>query len=77
MAATGAPTGEFYFNVRTKMVEKGRQSSWEHLMGPYETEEDAAKALEIAQARNADWDEDEAAWAGEWDDEDERPGGAA
>ena len=53
---------EFYYNLRTRMVEHGRQSPWEHLMGPYETQEDAEKALEIAQARNIDWDEDDKEW---------------
>jgi hypothetical protein len=56
--------GEYYYNVRTRMVEKGRLSPWEHLMGPYETLEEAEKALEIAAARNIDWDEEDDAWAG-------------
>jgi len=50
---------EFYFNTATQMVEKGRQSSWEHLMGPYASADEAARALETAQARSQNWDEDE------------------
>ncbi|MFP5360684.1 MAG: SPOR domain-containing protein [Actinomycetes bacterium] len=50
---------EYYFNTRTRMVEKGRVSSWEHLMGPYSTAEEAAGALEIAKARNDTWDDDD------------------
>jgi hypothetical protein len=50
---------EYYFNTRTRMVEKGRVSSWEHLMGPYPTAEEAAGALEIAKARNDTWDDDD------------------
>lgn len=53
---------EYYFNTRTKMVEKGRQSSWEHLMGPYDTREEAQRALEIAEERNESWDEDNESW---------------
>ena len=60
---------EYYYNLRTKMVERGRVSAWEDIMGPYESHDDAERALEIAAARNADWDEDDAAWN---DDEDER-----
>jgi hypothetical protein len=69
MGTKTEPDGDYYFNVRTRMVEHGRQSAWEHLMGPYETLDEAERALEIAQARNADWDEDDL----EWDDEDEHP----
>jgi len=53
---------EYFFNTRTRMVEKGRQSSWEHLMGPYATPEEAAGALEIAKARSEQWDEDDERW---------------
>lgn len=62
MADDGDTTVEYYFNVRTQMVEKGRQSSWEHLMGPYETPEQATKAMEIARERSKAWDADDAAW---------------
>lgn len=53
---------EYYFNTATRMVEKGRQSSWEHLMGPYDTLEQAQQALEIARDKSDEWDEDDAAW---------------
>lgn len=53
---------EYYFNTATRMVEKGRQSSWEHLMGPYDTYEQARQALETARDKSDDWDEDDAAW---------------
>ncbi|WP_296667472.1 SPOR domain-containing protein [Demequina sp.] len=61
MSTQSDPPVEYYYNTRTRMVEKGRQSSWEHLMGPYPTPEEAAGALEIAQARNEAW-EDEDRW---------------
>lgn len=53
---------EFWFNLRTKQVEEGRQSSWDDLMGPYATREEAAQALEIAKRRNEQADEDDRAW---------------
>ncbi len=53
---------EYYFNTATRMVEKGRQSSWEHLMGPYDTYEQALQAFETARERSDEWDEDDAAW---------------
>jgi hypothetical protein len=62
--------GEYYYNIRTRMVEKGRLSAWEHLMGPYDTLDEAEKALEIAAARTIDWDEEDDAWAGQ-DEQDE------
>jgi hypothetical protein len=65
MSADGTSDVEYFFNTRTRMVEKGRQSSWEHLMGPYSTHEEASLALEKAQARTEDWDEDDAKWRGD------------
>lgn len=62
MASHETEGPEYYFNTRTRMVEKGRMSSWEHLMGPYRTREEAEKALETAQQRTHDWDEDDADW---------------
>ena len=69
MGTEAEQDGDYYYNIRTQMVEHGRLSAWEHLMGPYETHEEAEQALEIAAARTADWDEDDA----EWDDEDSHP----
>lgn len=57
---------EYYFNTRTRMVEKGRQSAWEHLMGPYTSAEEAEQALAKAQERVEQWDEEDA----EWEDDD-------
>ena len=58
---------EYYFNTSTQMVEKGRQSSWEHLMGPYATPEEAAKAMETAAKKSKAWDADDKAWGGDED----------
>ncbi|GIG55552.1 SPOR domain-containing protein [Demequina activiva] len=65
MSFDGTEQVEYFFNTRTRMVEKGRQSSWEHLMGPYGSAEEAARALEKAQERTEAWDEDDAEWRGD------------
>jgi hypothetical protein len=62
MTDDGDSTVEYFFNTRTQMVEKGRQSSWEHLMGPYASHDEATRAMEIARERSKAWDADEAAW---------------
>lgn len=62
MASDGNKPVKYYFNTRTRMVERGRHSAWEHLMGPYDTEEEARHALEKAQERVEKWDEDDAEW---------------
>jgi len=49
-------SGQFWFNVVTKQVEEGHQSTWKDLMGPYPTRAAAAHALEQAAARNQAWD---------------------
>ena len=59
---------EYYFNTRTEMVEKGRQSSWEHLMGPYDTAEEATQAMETARKRSKAWDDDDREWRGSDED---------
>lgn len=58
-------TTEYYFNTQTRMVEKGRLSSWEHVLGPYDTFEEASMAIETAGNRSDAWDEADADWKGE------------
>jgi hypothetical protein len=64
MTMTGNDDAErkFWFNLTTGQVEEGQQSSWEHVMGPYATREEAARALDIAKQRNQDWEEDDREW---------------
>jgi len=64
MSSDSQHSAEYFFNARTKMVEKGHQSSWEDLMGPYPTREEAQKALENAQKRNDAWDDADDNWRG-------------
>lgn len=56
---------EYYFNTHTRMVEKGRLSSWEHLLGPYDSFDEASKAIELADKRSDAWDEADADWKAE------------
>ncbi len=56
---------EYFFNTRTHAVEEGRVSSWEDLMGPYATREEAEHALDKARKRSAAWDDDDADWRGD------------
>lgn len=49
----------YWFNVVTHRVEEGPQSDWTQLIGPYETREEAEKALEKVRERNEAWDAEE------------------
>lgn len=56
---------KWYFNQETGEVEQGKVSSFANRMGPYDTREEAANALEIAKTRNeaADaYDEEDDDW---------------
>lgn len=59
----------FWFNTKTNQVEShddpARARSAD-LLGPYETESEAARAYEIAAARTEQWDEQDRADA-EWE----------
>lgn len=56
---------EFYFNTTTGMVEQGRQSAGQHLLGPFLTADAAARALDNAANRSDAWDDEDKAWRGE------------
>ena len=68
MASNDAVRGEFYFNVATGEVEEGKVSTWVDRMGPYPTREEAAHALEKADARTTVWDGDDEAWSPDQDE---------
>ncbi|MDO5727838.1 MAG: hypothetical protein Q4Q03_07930 [Bowdeniella nasicola] len=60
---------KFYYNIKTGTVEEGKQSAFVNRMGPYDTAEEAARALQIAQQRNQAWEEDQAEWDNDdWED---------
>ncbi|GAB95085.1 hypothetical protein BJY21_004206 [Kineosphaera limosa] len=50
----------FWYNVRTGQVEPDEtKSAGENLMGPYETREEAQRALETAKEKTEAWDEED------------------
>lgn len=51
--------GQYWYNIGSGRVEKGPQSDWSKLLGPYATEAEAATAMEKVQARNEAWDEED------------------
>jgi hypothetical protein len=54
---------QFFFNVKTGQVEElANKSQSKDLLGPYPTREAAAAALETAQKRTEDWDEQDRRW---------------
>lgn len=53
---------KFYFNPTTGEVTQGKVASWDNRMGPYDTREEAAHALEIAAQRNKAADEADEEW---------------
>ncbi|MDV2976391.1 UNVERIFIED_CONTAM: SPOR domain-containing protein [Actinomycetes bacterium ARC8] len=58
MSSVGTPgEGQYWYNVSTKTVEKGPQSDWSQLLGPYDTVAEAEAAMAKVQARNEAWDE--------------------
>ncbi|GAA2035890.1 hypothetical protein GCM10009720_15560 [Yaniella flava] len=50
----------YWYNVQTGEVEHGPQSVGLHRIGPFDTQEEAANALETYEARNRAWDEEDA-----------------
>lgn len=52
---------EWWFNTKTNEVEEGPQSLGTDRLGPFETREDAARALEIIAERSRKWAEEDAA----------------
>lgn len=67
----------YWYNVRTGQVEgEENRSRSDDVMGPYDTEEDAARAFEIARERTERWDEEDRLWEGDdqsWEDGDPAP----
>ncbi len=49
------PDDQFWYNVRTGMVERGMLSPATERVGPFATEAEAAKALDILRERSAAW----------------------
>jgi hypothetical protein len=58
IGSDGSPV-EWWFNTKTNEVEYGRLTAAPHRLGPFESAEDAARALEILSARSREWNESE------------------
>jgi hypothetical protein len=50
---------EFWFNLKTNLVEFGRQSAASYRVGPFATEDEAKNALALLASRTKKWEEDE------------------
>ncbi|GAA0362849.1 hypothetical protein QZH56_26265 [Streptomyces olivoreticuli] len=62
--------GEWYYCLKHGAVEEGPECRAADRMGPYETREEAAHAMETARQRNEEWQEDP-----RWNDNGGRPSG--
>ena len=51
---------EWFYNIRTKKVEEGRQSIATELDGPFASREEAERAPEIIAERSRKWAEEDA-----------------
>lgn len=66
----------FWFNVDSKKVETDETRSQDaNVLGPYDTEADAAAALQRVEENNEEWDSQDKAWdaqgaSSSWDDSD-------
>lgn len=66
----------YWFNVDTKQVETDENRSQDaNVLGPYDTHEAAAGALQHVRDNNDEWDAEDKAWEGRgaapgWDDSD-------
>lgn len=50
--------GKFYYNTKTGQVEGEEGARAADRLGPYDTAEEAGRALEIAQQKSKAWDDD-------------------
>lgn len=54
---------QYWYNIRTGKVETDQtRSPNDEVMGPYDTEDEAANALAAARARTEKWDEEDREW---------------
>lgn len=58
---------KYWYNLRTGEVEKGFESPAPDRAGPFDTPEEAAKALDVIRARSKAWSDEESredSWGG-------------
>jgi hypothetical protein len=58
--SSGEPI-EFWFNVKTGLVEFGKHSAAPYRIGPFRSEAEAAGALKLLAERSKKWQEDDEA----------------
>lgn len=57
-ASSGEPI-QFWFNLKTGLVEVGKQSAAPYRVGPFNSEAEAANALKTIGERSARWNDEE------------------
>lgn len=50
---------EYWFNLKTKEVEVGKQSPAVFRIGPFKSRDEARAALQLIQSRTTQWQDDE------------------
>ena len=50
---------EYWYNLSSGQIERGQQSDYSQLLGPYASEAEARRALETAAAKSKAFDEKE------------------
>ncbi len=56
---------QYWFNTRTSQVEETEERGPNRdVLGPFDTREEAERAIEIARRRTEEWDREDAAWEG-------------
>ena len=55
---------KWWYSLKSMRVEHGPGDPNSERLGPYDTEDEAAHAFEIARKRNEQWDEDDNEWDG-------------
>ncbi|WJY72406.1 hypothetical protein CAURIC_03770 [Corynebacterium auriscanis] len=53
VVSTGTMTEKWYYDTKTGEVLQGKNDSWSNRMGPYDTQAEAAAALETARKNTA------------------------
>ena len=56
--SSGSPE-EFWFNLKTNLVEFGKLSAAPYRVGPFLTEEEAKRALDMLASRSRAWEDEE------------------
>jgi hypothetical protein len=66
MNDSGPGGGGYFWCLRDNRVETGDDMCpAQYRLGPYATADDATRALETVEKRNAEWDAEDARWTGE------------